>query len=150
MTDAILYGGDFRPERGPYTAGFILGRVPLRGPLSLGLFVNVGYQPVERGTGRDRWNVEVLQYVYDVLGTDGQKRLTFHWHPQGISDVTWPHLHVYAVMADVDSLHRKHLPTGFVAVAGLVRTLIRDFAVRPLRDDWQSIIDFSSRSFPTD
>jgi hypothetical protein len=34
-----------------------------------------------------------------------------------------------------------HLPTGFITLADIVRLLIDEFGVEPLRADWRDVLD---------
>lgn len=54
--------------------------------------------------------------------------------------MTWPHLHAYGAKESVE-LHKLHPPTGTVTVGSVVRFLIEDLDVQPLRPNWQAILD---------
>lgn len=42
-------------------------------------------------------------------------------------------------------LGNLHLPTGGIGIEDVVGLLIRDFAVDPLRADWERIVDVGTR-----
>jgi hypothetical protein len=39
------------------------------------------------------------------------------------------------------TLHKLHLPTGRVSIEAVIRFLIEDLEVAPLRDDWRAVLD---------
>jgi hypothetical protein len=42
-------------------------------------------------------------------------------------------------------IQRAHLPTGRVSVEDFLRTAIRDFGVKPQRDDWETVLNDPGR-----
>jgi hypothetical protein len=74
-----------------------------------------------------------------VLRVEEAKHFAFHWHPDGKSDVTWPHLHVYEE-------RKLHVPTGRVAIEQIVRLAI-DLGAPPIRDDWEDVLARSLSRF---
>lgn len=86
--------------------------------------------------------------MYQLLDTDETEIIAFHWHPTGISRVRDPHLHLSSKLrpvpigqaGDEAPLASMHVPTGFVPLADVVRFLIDDFGVIPLRDDWSDVL----------
>lgn len=74
-----------------------------------------------RGTGKDKKEKELLLY---------------HWHPADTADIPYPHLHV------MDSKTKKcHLPTGRVSLEQVIRLLIKDFKVKPKKENWETILN---------
>jgi hypothetical protein len=120
-----------------------LGRehpIPLRGPHRLALSILLDYEVVNiRGDLESRWNIQVAGYNYALIGSDGGEIVAFHWHPDGRSPVTEPHVHIKGTVAGVD-LSKAHIPTGMVGVQSFLRFVIRDFGVEPLRPDWRRIL----------
>jgi hypothetical protein len=94
------------------------------------------------GSNTDQgWQVEVTSSMYAILGTDGAEMLAYHWHPEGVSPVTTPHLHLGSASgATWPRLQGAHLPTGFVTLAAFVRCLIEELGVEPRRPDWQAAL----------
>jgi hypothetical protein len=92
-------------------------------------------------------------YAYELLDREDNEVLVYHWHPEGASGITYPHLHLSSqvspialapihpnrVPATVD-YDELHIPTGRVLVEDLVRMLIERLDVRPLRRDWQAVL----------
>lgn len=92
-------------------------------------------------------------YHYDILDRDGNEIVVYHLEPEGRGPITLPHLHVSAAAAIVlpqrttsavagqrTFLNRLHLLTGHVFIEDVVEVLIREFAVVPLRRDWETIL----------
>ena len=80
-----------------------------------------------------------MGWNYQLIDRLGRTILAFHWHPVGQSRVTWPHVHVYG-RTEPEELGKAHLPTGDVSLAAVVRMLIDDFGVVPVRPDWRAIL----------
>ncbi len=81
-------------------------------------------------------------YAYSLDDADGREILAYHWDPRRSSHVRRPHLHLGAgARLGREDLLGSHLPTGFVAVQDLLLFAIRDLGVRPLRPDWESVLE---------
>jgi hypothetical protein len=99
--------------------------------------------PADAAPGR--WMVSTTSYAYRLLG-DGQRDvLAYHWHLEGTSSVTWPHLHVHG-RTDVLDLRRVHLPTGHVSLQAILRLAIGELGVQPLRADCRAVLDETERA----
>lgn len=102
--------------------------------------------------GDDAPVVRTSEYRYQILDAEGQEILAYHWHPVGVSPVTYPHLHLSGRLAPLDlgpgrepiRLGGMHLPTGgrvgMVTLADVVRVLIDEFGVQSRRADWRRIL----------
>ena len=90
--------------------------------------------------GPRAWVVETVGYEYKFDDRDHHEIVAYHWHPTGISAVTFPHLHVDTRGWRFE-LSKAHFPTGRVTLAEVVRFAIADLGVEPLRPDWQTILD---------
>lgn len=90
--------------------------------------------------GEAGWAARTVAYMY-VVGVDGSAILAFHWHPVGPSPVRTPHLHVGVdVQVGAVWLGKAHLPTGAVTLADVLGLVLGEFGVRPLRDDWRTVL----------
>lgn len=98
------------------------------------------YTPNDSGDG-PYWARSSL-YRYQVYDLEGRELLLYHWHPDGLSGVRAPHLHV--ACAPHISLPRPrtteprqidtgklHLPTNHVTLEDVIELLIRDLGVEP-------------------
>jgi hypothetical protein len=79
--------------------------------------------------------------MYTVLDVNRTEVLAYHWHPEGVSPVTTPHLHLGAASGVTwPRLQGAHMPTGPVALTAFVRCLIEELGVEPRRPDWQAAL----------
>ena len=82
----------------------------------------MGYVIIQdAGPGRGPWRVHTLQYRYRLAVTD-QDVFRLHWHPNGNSPVTYPHLHAALEPKDrmPDSIN-AHLATGRMTLEDALR-----------------------------
>ncbi|HYI15015.1 MAG TPA: hypothetical protein VEX37_06470 [Thermomicrobiales bacterium] len=115
-------------------------------------------RPGPHPTMRGRYSVTSTYYAYEILDLNEREILVYHWHPAGVSPATEPHLHLSPSIAPVMvpstgrslqpiALTDMHIPTGLMRMGDIVRVLIDDFKVRPLRRDWAAIL---ARMYPSD
>lgn len=102
----------------------------------------VGHLPGDPQRGP--YKVSSAYYSYELTDREWQEILVYQWHPEGVSDITAPHLHVPRTvpipLAQTSppravALGGVHLPTGRILLEDLVETLIRDMGVEPRRRD---------------
>lgn len=97
-----------------------------------------------------RFTIRSTYYAYEILDLDQRELLVYHWHPEGTSRITEPHLHLSPRIAPVlvasagespqhISLTDMHIP-GYIQLEDVVRVLIDEFKVRPLRRDWTTVL----------
>lgn len=122
--------------------------VPLRGSTRVSLAVKMRYRIVQAEGERGPWQVSVAAYQYAFTDDAGREIVAYHWHPDGMSNVTAPHLHLEAG-AHVGRLDlaASHLPTGRVSLESIVRLAIEGFSVSPLRREWQSVLSRGDEAF---
>ncbi len=114
-------------------------RIPADPPIFLTVLQN--YRVVEFEGPRGPWKVSIVSYYYSLEDGEGREVL-FHWHPQGQSNVTFPHLHVRAGgELGHTNLNQVHFPTDRVALEDVLRLVILDFGVTPERADWADVLD---------
>lgn len=128
--------------------------VPLRsrsGQLEILFTIREWYQivPVAPTGGRRQYVTRVAYYAYTVRDRDERDLLAYHWHPEGVSHVTTPHLHIprHAPIplprtdpARAVSLGEMHLPTNRVFLEDVVELLISEFSIAPLHADWRDAL----------
>jgi hypothetical protein len=133
--------GGARPQQG---LSLLLFRpspiVHLGGPNDLSLSFTHGYVVAEAADQRQRWAVHSGSYGYELLLPNGRQLLAYHWHPDGRSPVTWPHLHLRSHTLPLDVTH-AHLPTGRITFEAVLRLAITELAVPPRRADWGAVLD---------
>jgi hypothetical protein len=86
-------------------------------------------------------------YYYQVGDDKGRELIAFHWHPGRRNQPEFPHLHIDGSPGPVAVVKKNHIPTGRVSLESVVRFLIAELDVRPLRDDWDSVLDEGERTF---
>jgi hypothetical protein len=89
------------------------------------------------------FRVTTPYYSYAIETQDAQEIVGYHWHPDGISPVKFPHLHLGpgALIGLEDLNRRAHLPTGRIAFEDIVEFLVATFGVEPDRTLWQELVE---------
>jgi hypothetical protein len=137
------------PTRNPVTReafvhDLLLGAnpAPLSGAGRVALFVRYRFVLAADAASRRHWRVRIIGYFHTLREIDGPELFGYHWHPEGASHETAPHLHLGAALRPgrTDIL-KAHLPTSHVHLPDILRFAIRDLGVRPLRRDWRSVLD---------
>lgn len=114
----------------------------------LRLWASIDYTFLPIEGGGFRWKVRTLAYRYNIY--DGEKELlSFHWHPDGRSPLTTPHVHLGAPTLSKTGLitPHTHLPTGRVSFESVVRLLITELGVKPRVPNWRERLDSYERLF---
>lgn len=120
------------------------------GAARTGLSVSVQYQvmQVQDRPRSERFKVRTVRYAHQVYGVDSQHEIVlFHWHPETGQGL---HVHVGArelTRSETRLTRQDHIPTGRVPVEALVRFLIADLAVKPLRSDWERVLAECEKDF---
>jgi hypothetical protein len=164
VTEQRLYVLPPRLESG-VVSGLSFGRGDL--PISLrskaggpsGLMLDIGHwfaietdHAAERGSG---WRVATVAYEYRILDARETELLVYHWQPGAIAlGPDFPHLHVSAALtartpAGIDQrfpLDKRHVPTGIVTLADVVRMLIAEFGIAERRRDWPARLARADRA----
>lgn len=87
------------------------------------------------------WRADLASYFYTLRDLEGQEVVAYHWHPESRSPMTFPHLHLGAgARVGREELQKVHLPTGRVELEDVLLMTIREFGVKPRRDDWREIL----------
>lgn len=147
--------GTFSPVIRPFEVQlleFVGGPASLRalggGPSGLLLGVRQQFAVVEADV--QLWRVEPRTYELRLLDRFERELLVYHWQPgPGLRGPDHPHLHVSAALhAQVNAvttrahdLDKRHLVTGHVSLAMVVRMLIEEFGIAPLRPDMQQVLE---------
>lgn len=105
--------------------------------LSMQIFARV----LERADQAPPWEVSPFGYLYALKEPEGREILAYHWHPGRRSPIDFPHLHLGAGSGvSRDELQKAHIPTNRVELEDVLALAIREFGVRPRRDDWAEIL----------
>ena len=76
------------------------------------LQVRLRYYVVRLDGDADPWQVQTRDYAYTLSWRrePGENILAYHWHPDGRSPITFPHLHLYAgAQIGLQSLQTAHI-----------------------------------------
>ena len=96
------------------------------------------------------FKVTTTYYSHAIESESGEEIIGCHWHPQSISNIGWPHLHLGAGArvgrAELEST-KAHLPTGRVGIEDVVHLLIETFQVGHRRPDWKTILTGNLKRF---
>lgn len=104
---------------------------------------------IRRAEASGAFVAETIGYRFHLLDRNDQEILAYHWHPSGVSPVTYPHLHLSGRLSPIVvdpgdvaiALGALHLPSGFVALKDIVRLLIDELRIEPQRNDWRAIVN---------
>lgn len=114
------------------------------------LYIDIN-QEIEDPRPANKESVSTRFYLYSILDADRNDLIGFHFHPELNEDpVQYPHVHVYA---DADkrfsflNLHRRHIPSGRVALEDVIHWLIDELKVKPLREDWEKVLTATREKF---
>jgi hypothetical protein len=139
VTNSVLrlsHGG-YGPDPGPHKITFPRGPAEIDSSPEMVLKVSHWYYITETAEPAGTWRVHTASYYYGLELVDGPEIIAYHWHPEGQSQVTWPHLHLEAgAQVGFDRLAGIHLPSGRVALEEIIRMAI-GLGARPLRNDWE-------------
>ncbi len=84
--------------------------------------------------------IRVTGYQYELGHLRGAQVLAYHLHPTGPSPVRNPHLHVGMTDPNLN-YGKRHLVTGHISLQKIIRCLITEFDITPLRPDWRDILE---------
>ena len=73
--------------------------VPLRAANGSWLALSMEHDYVVDIDGAGDFVVHTIGYRYHLLDADEREILAYHWHPIGVSSVTFPHLHLSGRLA---------------------------------------------------
>jgi len=121
--------------------------VPLSGGNEFALSVAQNYRLMELEGLREPWNVQTTAYFYELRRGE-QELLVYHWHPQGASPYTNPHLHLGpGAELGFRRLQGAHVPTGRVALEEVLRLAITELGARPRRKDWAEVLEATQAGY---
>lgn len=104
----------------------------------------------ESSDPRGPFHVRTAGYYYSISDHRGSEILVYHWHPEAIRGARdEPHLHIKVKVSSrndpsLDDLFSDlHLPTERITIETVVRLLIEQFKVQPIKADWEDILSES-------
>jgi hypothetical protein len=119
----------------------------MQGPSRITFSVLHSYRLGQNAEDIHRWQLSSHNYFYQVNAEAGPELIAFHWHPGRADQPDYPHLHVNGVAGPVMINRRNHVPMGRVSLESVVRFHIAELRVRPLRADWEHVLDEGEHGF---
>jgi hypothetical protein len=139
VTKAVVIGSGHDPANERHALVLNNGDpVSLQSNPRLFLSVAMHYRVVRRVQQRD-WKVSTVAYMYGIQNKDEEELLAYHWHPRTTPDHAEPHLHFYE-SAGTAVFAKLHLPTNRVSLEAILRFLVVELKVKPLKNDWVKIL----------
>jgi hypothetical protein len=105
---------------------------------TLFLTLKMQYRVTKAVGVRGPWKVSTEAYYYGIHDRQQTEILSYHWHPK--TERTFPHIHLHSGSSVIRALQGIHLPTGRVSLEQVLRLLIEEMKVKPLRADWAKVI----------
>lgn len=142
--------GSARTEFGQIRGLYLNNNDPvnLSASSSIALRVSQKLRVVRDGeSDRRSWRIALLAYNYMLLTPNGPEICSYQWDTEGLSSVTYPHLHIgrgatgNVTTFGPSGLHRIHFPTRHITIEDVLRLAIAEFGVEPRRPDWESILN---------
>ena len=116
--------------------------ITLKGKQALLLKIGMLYEIVrtEDRPERGEWRVSTRGYMYEMQTASGEVVWSYHWHPT--SRVGSPHAHLGSTQLRKDAVlsYKAHHPTGRISLESVIRALIAEYDVAPLRTDWVEVL----------
>jgi hypothetical protein len=140
----IAYSATFVPLGQPVRLGMTSSG---RRDLMLDIVYSFGVKAEQTARIGNTLLIEPTAYDYQILDALGTELLVYHWQPG--PDYDGPdHLYLHvssALTVQMDAnrecrsvdLDKLHPPTGLITLSSIIRLLISEFRVTPLRADWQ-------------
>ena len=163
--DAHVFGDGYEPGQPhaiamkPYRTGFkdyLQLNAQESGQPDLLLNVIHEYTVVHVPNDQERgpYKVRSTRYHYEMFDLEGRELVLYHWHPVGVSNISFPHVHaacaprVFLPRPNTDqgrpiNVDNLHLPTSRVHLEDVIELLIRDFGVEPrpaFLDTWRDVL----------
>jgi hypothetical protein len=101
----------------------------------------------ERSPEAGMWRVSTRAYMYEIQTASGELVWSYHWHPT--SRVQSPHAHIGSTQLARNAVlsNKAHYPTGRISLESVVRNLITDYGVTPMREDWVKTLEIRETDF---
>jgi len=103
------------------------------------LTVKMLYRVTEITGEKGPWKVSTAAYYYGIHDRHQSEILSYHWHPQ--TERNYPHIHLHSGSSVIRALQGIHLPTGRVSLEQVLRLLIEEMKVKPIRPDWNKVLE---------
>jgi hypothetical protein len=125
--------------------------IPVGGPHRLSLQLRMKYRIVRVGDpdADDPFKIRTVAYSYTLTDASDQGILGYHWHPDGESHITGPHVHVGGTQLRDDAVlaSKQHVPTGRISLEQVLRSLISEHDVPARANDWDQRLTLTDGVF---
>jgi hypothetical protein len=93
------------------------------------------------------WRVGTRAYMYEIQTASGEMVWCYHWHPT--SNFNNPHAHIGSTQLAQDAVlsNKAHYPTGRISLESVTRSLITDYGVSPLQENWAKTLEVRETDF---
>jgi hypothetical protein len=152
--EVVSVRGGYHVDIQPHALLFQNNPVPLGQDKRYALKLIQQYRIVEdEDPQRGPWKVSTVAYYYTVVTSESstvpfQEVFGYHWHPQERNAITYPHLHLHQGAGSLQhNLYNAHLPTARIAIEDVLRCVITQLGVVPLRNDWEAILADTQGAF---
>lgn len=105
----------------------------------------------ESSDPRGPFRVRTAGYYYSISDHRGSEILVYHWHPEADRSARdEPHLHIKLKVSSrndpsLDALFSDlHIPTERITIETVVRFLIEQFMVQPIKANWEDRLNESA------
>ena len=95
-------------------------------------------------------HLEQQSYFYEcsIDGNHPHELIAFHWdrEPVGIAGRHEPHIHIGRATLSpgsafsISNFHKLHIPSGYIRFPSVIRFLIEELGVEPIRPNWDEIL----------
>ena len=110
----------------------------LKGEFNLFLAVMMRYQITKISGISGPWKVSTRAYYYGINNHRGEEILAYHWHPN--VGPLYPHLHIHNGSNILPISAKTHIPTRRLSLEEILRFLIIELKVSPLKSNWDTIL----------
>ncbi len=98
-----------------------------------------------------RYQVVIDAWSYEIFDDEGQEILAFQWSRDELPKP--PHVHVGSALLRgsahplAKGFSKLHIPTARLSIEEVIRFLITDLNVIPLREDWDAVLRAGQETF---
>jgi len=96
------------------------------------------FQIREASGERGPWKVSTKAYYYAIQNDKGEEILSYHWHPN--VPPRYAHMHLSQGSKVIGGLRKAHFPTRRICLEEVLRFLVEELKVTPLKSNWDKIL----------
>lgn len=150
VSDVVFYVAPNGPDTHLLSCSVLGGFFPIGRRDGTRLFIDIN-QEIDNPTQANGFKVSTRYYLYSVADSNIDDLVGFHYNPELTDDpILYPHIHAYANQDprfQPLNLHRRHIPSGRVALEDVIRWLIDELEIVPARSDWDKVLADAREKF---